>query len=378
MFSFRRFKAICKKECLHILRDPPSLIQTLLLPVMLLLLYGYALTFDINHVPFTVYNRDKTMLTQQLVDYFAYSRYFHLVDQVNNYEEIKRLFWRGKIRLALVIPYGFSAHLKRGNPIPLQAIIDGTDANVGNTILTYVKAVIAQYNNDLLQTQLRQLGHSQAELPLKAELRVWFNEQMESRNFIIPGLIVIIMTMVGATLTALTIVKEAEWGSLERVLSTPVEKSEFILGKLTPYFFLGLIDLIIIIGVGKFLFKVPMRGSYLLLIFISILFLIGVLFLGLWISVVAKTQVQANQMAILLTFLPALLLSGFVFPIHNMPKVLQIIAHMLPSTYFVTITKNIYLKGLGLKALWPHTLVLLAFALFFFLLVINRFEKRLK
>ncbi|MCD6320549.1 MAG: ABC transporter permease [Candidatus Desulfofervidaceae bacterium] len=360
------------------MRDPPSLIQTLLLPAVLLLLYGYALNFDLTHVPFAVYNRDQTLETRQLLDYFAHSRYFHLVGQVNDYDTIKRLFWRGKIHLALVIPYGFSAHLKKGNPLPLQAIIDGTDANVGNTILTYVKAVVAQYNDDLMKEQFMRLGHSQAELPLKAELRIWFNEEMESRNFIIPGLIVVIITMVGATLTALTIVKEAEWGSLERVMSTPVEKIELILGKLTPYFFLGLIDLLIIMGVGSFLFHVPMRGNPLLLIFLSVLFLIGVLFMGLWISVVAKTQMQANQMAILLTFLPALLLSGFVFPIHNMPKVLQIIAYLLPATYFVIITKGVYLKGLGLKALWPETLVLLAFAIFFFSLVIRKFEKRLK
>jgi len=378
MFSFRRFKAVCKKECLHIMRDPPSLIQTIFLPVILLLLYGYALNFDLTHVPFAVYNRDQTLETRQLLDYFAHSRYFHLIGQVNNYDMIKRLFWQGKIHLALVIPYGFSAHLKKGNPLPLQAIIDGTDANVGNTILTYIKAIVAQYNDDFMKEQFMHLGHPQAELPLRAELRVWFNEEMESKNFIIPGLIVVIMTMVGATLTALTIVKEAEWGSLERVMSTPVEKIELILGKLTPYFFLGLIDLLIIMGVGSLLFHVPMRGNPLLLIFLSVLFLIGVLFIGLWISVVAKTQVQANQMAILLTFLPALLLSGFVFPIHNMPKVLQIIAYLLPATYFVIITKGIYLKGLGLKALWGETLVLLAFAIFFFSLVIRKFEKRLK
>jgi len=373
----RRTWAVFKKELLHIRRDPQSLIQIILLPVMLLLLYGYALTFDIKHVPTAVYDRDGSRVSQGFLREFRGSRYFELRYWVTSYAEIRRLLDRRDIRLALVVPHDFSKTLKAGDTVTVQAILDGTDANTANIILGYVQGVVAAYNQRLLMERLSRVGVSEIKLPVTPETRFWFNEDLESKNFIIPGLIVVIMTMVGALLTALTIVREVERGSMEGLLATPLKKSELILGKLGPYFIIGMVDLALVLGLGQFLFAVPLRGSVTLYIILSAVFLVVMLGQGMLISVLSENQLQAYQMGTLLTFLPAFLLSGFVFAIPLMPPFLQLVSYIVPPRYLVTICKGIYLKGLGLKELWPSALMLVFFAVFFLALAMRKFRRKL-
>lgn len=375
--SWRRTWAVFRKELLHIRRDPLSLILIILLPVMLLILYGYALTFDIRQVPTAVYDQEQSRSSRDFLRNFHGSRYFDLRYFVSSHEEVRRLIDARKIRLALVLPHDFSRTLKSGETASVQAILDGTDANTANIILGYVQGVATAYNQQLLVERLNQKGLTEVQVPVAAETRFWFNEDLESRNFIVPGLIVVIMTMVGALLTALTMVREVERGSMESLLATPVRKAELILGKLGPYLLVGLLDLVLTLALGQFLFAVPLRGSVVLYVLLAALFLLVMLGEGMLISILSENQLQAYQMAILITFLPAFLLSGFVFAIPLMPWFLQAASYLVPARYLVTICKGIYLKGVGLEVLWPSALMLVFFAVLFIGLCLRKFRHKI-
>jgi ABC-2 type transport system permease protein len=375
--NLTRTWAIFRKELIHVRRDYQSLVQIILLPVILLILYGYALTFDIKHVPTAVYDQERSRVSHDFLKNFQGSQYFATRYWVGSYEEIRRLMDAREIRLALVIPHDFSRSLKSGETAKVQAILDGTDANTANIIEGYVQGVAQAFNQDIQIERLNRKGITQTEVPVTARIRFWFNEDLESKNFIIPGLIVVIMTMVGALLTALTIVREVERGSMESLLATPLRKTELILGKLGPYFLLGLLDLGIAVAMGEFLFQVPLKGSIVLYVVLSAVFLLVMLGMGMLISILSENQLQAYQMATLTTFLPAFLLSGFVFAIPLMPVPLQFASYLVPARYLVTICKGIYLKGLGLEVLWPSALMLVFFAFFFLALAIRRFRHKI-
>jgi ABC-2 type transport system permease protein len=372
-----RTGAIFRKEFIHIRRDPASLIQVILIPVVLLLINGYALTFDLKHIPLAVFDQDGSRISTALVQRFKASRYFQVDHNVSDYREISRLINSREIMAALVLQYDFSRRLKAGKPVKIQLIVDGTNANTANLIIAYAQGIAAAYNRNLLAERLQEHGLSYALAPLTSEPRLWFNEDMESRNFIVPGLIAIIMTIVGALLTALCVIREKERGSMEGLMGTPLKKSEFILGKLGPYFLIGMVDMFIAMAMGQFLFEVPFRGSLILFIALSGLFLVVVLGQGLLISVTAHSQLEAYQMAILTTFLPSFLLSGAIFPIRQMPDILQWISYLVPATYLVNISRSIYLKGIGIHILWPDALILAAFALFFLLASGRKFVKKI-
>lgn len=376
--DFLRTWAVFRKELIHIKRDPGSLVQAILLPVMLLFLYGYALTFDINRVPTAVYDREGSQLSRDFLKKFGASRYFSVRYRVSTYAELTRLMDDRRIWLALVLPHDFSRKIKSGDSAKVQVIVDGTDANVANIIIGYVQAVAATYNRALAVERLQAAGLRDQPVNLRSEPRVWYNEELESKNFIVPGLVVVIMTMVGSLLTALTIVREWERGSMEGLLATPLKKWELIFGKLGPYFIIGMVDMFIALGMGVLLFGVPLRGNAFLLILLSALFLMVMLGQGLLISVLSINQLQAYQMATLLTFLPAFLLSGFVFAIQQMPLPLRLLSFIVPSRYFVTISKGIYLKGIGLAILWPHVIVLIGFAAFFLVMAQRKFVKKIR
>jgi len=358
--------AVFRKELIHIRRDLPSLIQVILLPVMLLLLNGYALTFDLTDVPLAIYDQEQSRVSQDFLQGFRGTRYFRIHSSVFSYEEIARLINQREVKVGLVLPFDFSRSLKSGQIARVQAIIDGTDANTANLIIGYLQGVIAAYNQKVVLERLTYKGFTSLELPLKSEPRVWFNEDLESRNFIVPGLIAIIMTMVGALLTALCIIREKERGSMEGLMGTPLKKWELILGKLGPYFLVGMLDMFIAMAMGEFLFQVPFRGNVLLFIPLAALFMLVVLGQGLLISVIARSQLDAYQMAMLTTFLPSFILSGAMFAVHQMP------------TYLVTISKGIYLKGIGMKILWPDALMLCAFAAFFLLTAGRKLVKKIQ
>lgn len=377
MMSFRRTWAVFRKELLHIRRDPRSLILIILLPIMLLLIYGNALTFDIKHIPLAVCNWDPGSSSRDLIRDFQGSPYFNLRYPVSGYKEIDPLITDRSARLALVLPEDFSATIKRGHTASLQAIVDGTEPNTANIVLGYTQAITFNYNQNLILSRLERLGLRGVEPPLQSDVRFWFNEELESIAFIVPGLIVVIMTLVGTLLTALTVVREVEGGSLESIMSTTLKRSELILGKLSPYFLICLLDLVIAMAMGQWAFHVPLRGNVLLLIGLSAIFLVVILSQGLLISVTAHNQTQAFQMAMLVTFLPALLLSGFVFSVRMMPWPLQIISSLVPGTYLVTVFKGIYLKGIGLGILWPEALILLIFAVAFLSMAVWKSPKKL-
>ncbi len=370
--------AVFRKELIHIRRDPRSLILIILLPITLLALYGYALTFDIKHVATVVYDQERSQVSHDFIKNFEGTSYFDLKGYVNSYEEIDRLINSRQVELALILPFDFSRPLKKEGTVKIQALVDGTDANTANIVLGYVQAVTAVYSQNIMMERLQRKGMSQVQTPLQINGRFWFNEDLESINYIVPGLIVVIMTMVGALLTALTVVREVERGSMESLLATPLKKEELLLGKLGPYFFVGMLDVGITIFLGELLFQVPLRGSVLLLIGLSAVFLIATLGHGLLISVSCQNQLQAYQMAMLTTFLPAFLLSGFVFSIQLMPVALQVASYVVPARYLVSIAKGIYLKGIGMDILWPNALALVAAALLFLLAALRKFQKKIR
>ncbi len=375
--NLRRTWAIFRKEMIHVRRDPISLLEIILLPLILMLLYGYALTFDIKKVTLAVYDQERSQLSEDLVRRFQSADYFQLARFAQSYAELRDLLSRREVQAGLVIPYDFSWSYQTGKTAKVQALVDGTDSNTANIILGYIQGVTGPYAQDLLVQRLQRRGLARQGSPVDAQMRFWFNEDLESRNYIVPGLIAVIMTVVGALLTSLTVVREVERGSMEGLLATPLKKTELLLGKLGPYFFIGMLDMGIVMAMGKFLFQVPLRGSPLLLIGLSALFLIATLGQGLLISVSAESQLQAFQMAMLSTFLPSFLLSGFVFAIYLMPLPLRIVSFIVPARYLVTISKGIYLKGLGLGVLWPSALMLGGAASLFVLLAIRKFVKKI-
>ncbi|MBI4800702.1 MAG: ABC transporter permease [Desulfarculus sp.] len=374
----RRVLAVFRKELIQIRRDPRSLIQIVLMPVMLLLLYGYALTFDIKHVPTAVYDQGRSQISREFLNRFLGSPYFSLTRYVDSYQEAERLLDHGEVRLILVLAHDFGRKITGEQAAKVQAIIDGSDANTANVILGYVQAVAADFNQKIMLERLEKKGQTTIKTPIRIEPRVWFNEDMESRNFIVPGLIVVIMTMVGSTLTALSVVREAERGSMEGLMASPLKRAELILGKVGPYFIIGMVDMAIAMGMGQVLFEVPMRGSWLLMVSMSALYLLVMLGQGLLISVVSSNQVQANQLAMLTSFLPAFLLSGFMFDIGQMPLALQGVSYLVPARYFVSIVKDVYLKGLGLETLWPQALLLVGFAFLYLVAAVRRFSKKVR
>jgi ABC-2 type transport system permease protein len=376
--NLHRTWAIFRKELIHIKRDPISLLQVILLPVILLLLYGYALTFDIKHVTLVIYDQERSQLSEDFINRFRGTEYFKIVHLTNSYNEMRDLITARRVQAGILIPYDFSRSYQTGQTAKVQAVVDGTDSNTANIVLGYIQIVASAYNEKLLVQRVQAKGAAKADPPVDSQMRFWFNEELESRNYIVPGLIAVIMTVVGALLTALTVVREVERGSMEGLLATPLKKTELLLGKLGPYFLIGMLDMGIVMVMGHFLFQVPLRGSLVLLVVLSAVFLIATLGQGLLISVKAENQLQAFQMAMLTTFLPAFLLSGFVFSIYLMPLPLRLVSLIVPARYVVTISKGIYLKGIGLQVLWPNALMLAGSASLFILLAIRKFEKKIR
>ena len=375
--NLRRTRAIAKKEMIQILRDPRSLVLAIAIPMLLLILYGYALTLDVDQVETVVLDRDHTQLSADLIDRFGRSRYFRIKAHVSTYESMQKMIEAGKAKLGLVIPYDFSETISRGGAIAVQAILDGSDSNTATIIRGYVSGLVQLFSLELSQTP-PYLQLNMPSLPsVDLQVRVWFNTDLESKNFIIPGLIAVIMMIIAALLTSLTVAREWERGTMEQLISTPVKTMELIVGKLSPYFLIGLIDVALSVLMGKYLFKVPLRGNPLLIFGASSAFLVGGLGLGFLLSVVTRSQLLASQAAMITTFLPAFLLSGFIFAIPNMPQAVQLITYLVPARYFVTILKGIFLKGVGVEILWAEGIFLVGFGWVIIMLSNLKFRKKL-
>ncbi len=377
MNPFRTW-AIAKKEFFHIYRDFRSLALVILMPALLMILFGYAVTLDVKKVSMAVLDRDQSQESLNFIQRFSASPYFKLRYWVRDQKEITRLIDGGEVKIGLVIPWDFSRTIKSENVSSVQAIIDGADANTASLIVSYAQAIARQYTQEKTFLKISKMGITSVSLPVDGRPRVWFNEDLESKNYFVPGLIAVIISIIGVLLTGQVIVREWEKGTMELLISTPVRKSELMIGKLFPYFFLGLLDLSLAILMGKWVFQVPLRGSIALLFALSSIYIVVALALGLTISTFARTQLLANQMAMVVGFLPTFLLSGFTFVISNMPTWLQVITYGIAPRYYVTIVKEIFLKGVGFSLLWRETLVLAVMAMAGLWVANRSFKKELK
>lgn len=360
--NLRRLWAVARKEALHIRRDPRSLILAVGIPMLMLLMFGYALTLDVDRVPFVVWDQGRSVESREFTAHFTATRYFDFRGTVGSYAEVERAIDTREAMLALVLPPDFAAKLAAGRAAGVQAIVDGSDSNTAGIVLGYTAAITTTFNQQVALNQIRRTTGLAPTVALDLRPRVWFNADLESRNFIVPGIMAVIMGLIAALLTSLTIAREWERGTMEQLISTPVKPAELILGKLLPYSAIGLANLAISVFMAVFLFHVPLRGSVALLFAVGMVFVVGTLAQGVLISTIARQQLLASQMAMISTFLPAFLLSGFAFAIANMPLPVQGITYVVPARYFVALVKGIFLRGVGLEILWADALFLIAFA----------------
>ena len=375
--SLTRLLVMAKKEVIQILRDPRSLAIVILMPVVLVLLFGYGVNLDQKGLPVYVYDEDGSQQSQDLLKRFQASEYFHVVRVVDNREALTRALDDGSARMGIAIPWNFSERLRQGGAVQVQGVVDASDDNTANVLISYAQVVVQGYSTEVQMDWMRQRGVAMQSAPLSLETRTWYNEDLESSAFIIPGVLALVMSVIGAFLTSLTIAREWERGTMEQLISTPVSAMEIMLGKLAPYFVLGMIDTIVTALIAIYWFRVPFRGSFLTLLVASALFLTAVLAMGFFISVLAKSQFAASQIALLITFLPAFLLSGFLFAIEQMPPVLQAITRILPARYYVSVLKKIFLKGTPAGQLYGDLIPLAVFAVLLAVLATRSFHKRL-
>jgi ABC-2 type transport system permease protein len=375
--NLNRLLAVAKKEIIQILRDSRSLAIVVLMPVTLMLLFGYGVNLDLKGLPVYVLDRDGSQQSQDLVKHFQASRYFHIVCAVNDYPSITRSLDDGSAKMAIVIPWNFSQRLTEGGSVEVQALVDATDDNTAAVLIGYTQAVVQGYSAEVQSRWLTRRGQQIQPAPIGVETRTWYNENLESSAFIIPGVLALVMSVIGAFLTSLTIAREWERGTMEQLISTPVSAMEIMLGKLAPYFILGMFDVVVCAVIAIYWFHVPFRGSFITLLISSAMFLIVVLSLGFFISVLAKNQFAASQIALLITFLPAFLLSGFLFSIEQMPVALQWITRILPARYYVSVLKKIFLKGTPTAMLSADLIPLAVFTFVLALLATRAFHKKL-
>jgi ABC-2 type transport system permease protein len=364
-----RLLAIARKEAIQLRRDPRSLALAFMLPLFQLVFFGYAITLDVDDIAIAVLDDDNSAASRALIDSFEAAGYFHVEERLSGYSQVDERLTAGSVTAALVIPPGFQRALASGRPAPIQLAVDGSDANTATIALGYAEAIIAGRSIDIIA------DGRDITPPVTADTRIWYNPELRSRNMIVPGLMAVIMSVIAALLTALTIAREWERGTMEQLAATPVHRFEVVLGKLVPYVAIGFVDMAIIILAGTIVFDVPLRGDMLLLALMTLLFLLGALGLGIFISAALKSQVLATQAAMIATFLPAVLLSGFLFDIASMPPVIRAATWIVPARYFIVITRGIFLKDVGIDVLWVQGAAMLAFAVIGLSLATHSFRK---
>ncbi len=352
-------KAVSRKEFYHLIRDFRSMYLAFIIPLLLILMFGYALSLDVDNVRTVVVDHDRTELSRDFIRKLNASSYFDVIHHLTDTVAAIRYLDQGSTTMAIIIPPGWTEDIKADREAQMQVLLDGSDPNFAGLSRGYITAFVEAYNRDRLIDFLNRTGRKRIRPPVDGRIRVWFNEDLESQNFIVPGIIAIIIMIVGAMLTSLVIAREYENGTMETIRSLPIRGGEFLIGKAIPYFLIALTDVLVAVFMGQVLFGVVMKSSFWLMVLASTLYISVALSLGLLISIVTKSQLVANQMAILITFLPSLLLSNFVFPVENMPKIFQMLTYIVPATYFIDILNGLYLRSLGLDHLWPSYLVLI-------------------
>ncbi len=367
--SLKRVIAIARKEFLHIIHDPRSLVVIFVLPIFQLTMFGYALDMEIKNVDLAVLDYSRSPISWQLVQTFEGSPFFHVQYFDGQPVGLERLFLQRKARAALIIQPDFARNFRRQPATPVQLIIDAVDPNAATLIRNYSLQVIAEFN--------RRFG-GEIRLPFDVEKAIWFNPDLKSAYFFVPGLLALILIMLCALLTSVTITREKEMSTMEQILVSPVKPREIIIGKVIPYIVISMTIGVLILSIGTFLFGVPFRGSYALLVLFSSIYIITALSMGLMISTIARTQQVAMMMAQIATMLPTIILSGFIFPISSMPRPLQWISNIIPAKYYLKIVRGIMLKGNTFGQLIEPAGVLLFMALLLFLIARRRFSMHLE
>ncbi len=367
----KRFIGFIKKEFYHIFRDRRSLFILFGMPIAQIMLFGFAITNEINNVDIAILDKSKDVTTKEIINKISASKYFSIKQTLESETKIETVFKKGKVKAVLVFEKDFSKKLTKENNASIQIITDATDPNTANTISNFVSSILQKYQQEINKG-------IQITYQIKPETRMAYNQELKSVFMFVPGVMTIILMLVSAMMTSISITKEKELGTMEILLVSPLKPFQVIIGKVVPYIFLSIINAIVIIVLSIFIFKMPIEGSLFLLGFESVLFIINALSLGILISTISETQQTAMMISLMGLMLPVILLSGFIFPISSMPLPLQIISNVIPATWYIIILKGIMLKGVGLAILWKETLVLLGMTVFFIALSIKKYKIRLE
>lgn len=375
-----RFLALIRKEIIQIIRDPITLIIMFVMPGFMLILFGVAVSLDVEHITLAVWDLDQTPSSRDFIRDLTESGYFETVAYIDNDREIGRMIDAGKASVAVKIPPDFEQNLKALRPSPIRIVVDGADSNTANITLSYINLIVQRYSTEHLLEGFGRRGipMERLDLPVKFEPRIWYNPELVSENFFIPGLIGLIMMVTTTALTTMSLVRERERGTIEMLMVSPLSRVELVLGKILPYFMLAFVNVFVLIYLSTALFGVPFRGSVTLLIAISSLFLLTALGFGVLISTLSSSQQAAWTLTMLTTLLPSFMLSGFIFPIESMPWGIQMFTYLVPVRYFIVILRGIILKGVGVESLVPQIMSLVVFAFVMVTLSSLRVARRLK
>ncbi len=364
-----RIIPIIRKEIIHILRDPRSLIIIFIMPTLMILLFGYAITFDIHDIKIAVLDQDRSQSSRQLVEKFTNTDYFKISRELYSRDQIEPMMKHRQIVAAIIIPPGFGRDLVSMPVSPVQILIDGSNANTATIVINYVSAAINNYNLDI---------NRNSRIPIQIQPRIWYNPDLDSTNFIVPGLLAVLMMMICAMLTSITISREKETGTMEQILVSPIKSHEIIIGKVIPYIMVAFLVASAVLMFAKIVFNVPIRGSLLLLALLSLVFIYASLSLGVLISSKARTQQVALMISLVGTLLPSILLSGFIFPLFAMPKVLQMLSYIVPAKYYLVIVRGILLKGIGFQYLYSPVIFLFIFGTLLLAISMKNFKTNLE
>ena len=373
----RNIGHIIRKEFLQLRRDPRMFPILFISPLLQLFLLGYAANLDIKNIPAVFCDLDRSATSRDFISKFPHSGYFTLRSVVNRLQDVDDYIDKGKASLAIVIPRGMGKRLAGQRPVQVQIIIDGSESQSAIIALNYATMIVAKYSRNILLERLSRAFPREKIARVNAEVRVWYNPELRSRNFMIPGVLGLLLMVVTTTLTSLGIIKEKESGTMEQLIVTPIRPYELILGKLLPFFLIGLVDIVLVLVVATFWFQVPVKGSPVLLFGLSCIYMLTTLGTGLLVSTISKNQQQAMLTSVFF-MTPTMILSGFIFPIENMPKVIQYFTYLVPLRYYLVIIRGLFLKGVGLADLWPETAGLLAIGVGLLGLSVLRFRKKLE
>ena len=361
--SPRRIAAVVAKETRELWRDPITVGISLLMPLVMLFLFGYAVTLDINDVALGLLDRDATPASRSLADAFVQSGYFRLAQVLRSTHDIKAALQRGSVDLVLVIPERFQATIERGQSPAVQLLLDGTYSDTAQVVAGYADTIVRSY------------GRSPSG-QVRVEMRVWYNPEMRSANYIVPALFAVILMAFPPLLTALAIVREKETGAIQQIFASPLTSGEFIAGKLIPYGGVAFIEILMVMIAGFFWFDIPFRGNAAFLLFAASVYVLCTVGLGLLISTIVRRQVTAMLLALMLTLMPSMLFSGFLFPIFTMPYIFQLYTFAFPARYFVEVSRGIVLKGSGFGELWPNIMLLVVYTAIVFVIAVARLRKK--